>query len=538
MEGKKWKSYDEVENGLKKEWEEFKKKWLDDNYLLKVDNFDKAETYFEALPKDVAELTTGKMGNIHIGRYFSKKTDLKKPDASKTPIGEIKQKIEKINLCIKNQCSDLDQEDFSAWPFLLKLIVNINYSKAADGKGKFDYFFWYTKTEIEKLYKKYIGGEETDFVKQNNEILKKMKGIFFPEKETLELKDALILSQMLSIIARSPDIEEISEESPNVIFYGPPGTGKTYAVKNIIDFVCQGDSSRYVWTQFHPNFSYEDFIDGIKPVGIEGNGNVKLELVNGVFKDLCIRAKNDPNNEYYFIADEINRANLSAVFGETLSKLEADYRDKLDGTQDNLIKTQYSSIETKLVGRSITKKVEGKDVKYVDATGEEVVYAYDEKNGARFGIPKNVRFIGMMNDVDKSIDAFDLALRRRFKWIRKECDSSVIEKLLEDCLFDAGRYAKDCERLNKFISSSSKNGLGLGESYQFGHSFFLHIREFVKKEQTEDYMKSCKKKLFNKYLSPTLKEYLRSFKEEKDIEGGKGYLNQAMNIFIGNDNVM
>ncbi len=73
-------------------------------------------------------------------------------------------------------------------------------------------------------------------------------------------------------------------DSPNVIFYGPPGTGKTYTVKNNLEFVCQGDQTRYKILQFHPSFTYEDFIEGIKPKGVV-NGNIKFELVNGIFKN-------------------------------------------------------------------------------------------------------------------------------------------------------------------------------------------------------------------------------------------------------------
>ncbi|WP_435933215.1 AAA family ATPase [Moraxella bovoculi] len=90
-----------------------------------------------------------------------------------------------------------------------------------------------------------------------------------------------------------------------------------------MEYLCGSNSSRYEYVQFHPSFTYKDFIDGIKPNGIDDKGGVKLELVNGIFKKFFIRAKKDPDNNYYFIVDEINRANLSAVFDETLSLLES-----------------------------------------------------------------------------------------------------------------------------------------------------------------------------------------------------------------------
>lgn len=406
--------------------------------------------------------------------------------------------------------------------------------------------FFYQDDAVECLMRMFFDDDswgKTSFFKRSNAVMEAVVKILGLKSEDMEDEERHLVSDFLWKLAKIGD--DTSEECPNVIYYGAPGTGKTYLVKEMIEFLCQGNSDRYVWTQFHPNYSYEDFIDGIKPTGID-KGNVKLELVNGVFKDLCIRAKRDPDHEYYFVADEINRANLSAVFGETLSKLEADYRDKLDGTQDNLIKTQYSSIESKLIGHSIKETIEDKTIKYTDETGKEVVYAYDKENGARFGIPKNIRFVGMMNDVDKSIDAFDLALRRRFKWIRKDCDYNVIRDLLGDKIEDEylDEYCKSCARLNYFISGTkpqksqgvveqdvkiSIEPLNLGVSYEFGHSNFLKIRSICKRDTITDTQKTI---LFDNYLLPTLKEYLRSFYPEETIESK---LRDAKNVFLETD---
>lgn len=303
-----------------------------------------------------------------------------------------------------------------------------------------------------------------------------------------------------------------TDVQPNVIFYGAPGTGKTYFVKNMIDLVCQGDTSRYEWVQFHPSYTYEDFIEGIKPTGITKNGSVKLELVNGIFKNLCIRAKKDenPEHKYYFIADEINRANLSAVFGETLSLIEADYRDDTKSEEHpNLIDTQYSQIERAIV----------------NADPKKTAIYYDEKNPGKFGIPKNVYFIGMMNDVDKSIDAFDLALRRRFKWVRKDCDTEVVRAFLNEKEIkeeSIEKYIKSIDSLNKFISDELK----LGKSFEFGHSFFMKIT-FNKDKKIE---KKHKEVLFKNYLKPTLTEYLRSlYDNEEEL---KKNLDSAKNRFV------
>lgn len=327
-----------------------------------------------------------------------------------------------------------------------------------------------------------------------------------------------------------------TEETPNVIFYGAPGTGKTFAVHNYMKKKSYQEwngkkeknaDGYYKLVQFHPSFTYEDFIEGLKPTGVAKNGSAKLELVNGIFKDFCKQALQDIEKPYYFVVDEINRANLSTVFGETLSLLEPSYRDKILNKEGkeirNLIDIQYSALERKASDKS--------DL------------FYDSENKGKFGIPKNIRFIGMMNDVDKSIDAFDLALRRRFKWVRKDCNLKVVtkellndveeklkgnndNKLSEECKSSVRNFKKSCEKLNKFISAEDQ--LGLGKSYEFGHSFFLKMKDIVKDERliTQDH----KKILFDEYLCPTLKEYLRSeINSESELEKK---LKEAKNIFV------
>ena len=531
--------WNDVEDEIKNNLIEFKDKWLDDKYLLKEKAFAEIKNYYKDLPNSIEKIPIGSAGlkGLQIGFYFGNDNTLTDETIKNKFETVCAAKRNVLNSCLNAGTSaDLSKtNDFSAWAFLMKLLVCVNYKKAIDkpdNNNRYGYFFYYKKAEITKMYKHFVNGDENDFVKQNAAIFKKGCQILSRANVTTkpnpegDLKDALKLSIALVYLFKAPAFDELSEESPNIIYYGAPGTGKTYAVKNIIDLVCQGDSNRYVWTQFHPNFSYEDFIDGIKPVGIDVNGNVKLELLNGIFKDLCIRAKKDPKHEYYFIADEVNRANLSAVFGETLSLLEASYRDDTEkDIRDNLIKTQYSKVESKLI-----------EDKVID---EKSAYEYDKEQGARFGIPKNIRFIGMMNDVDKSIDAFDLALRRRFKWIRKACEYNVIEETVKDKIGNIDKsslenYIESCRSLNSFISVN-KNGLKLGKSYEFGHSFYMKISDIVKnnkKESANKITEENKKTLFDNYLSPTLKEYLRSSCSEEEIEGKDGKLQKAKDAFV------
>lgn len=294
------------------------------------------------------------------------------------------------------------------------------------------------------------------------------------------------------------------DDNKNIILYGAPGTGKTYEVKKFLE-VNNIEEECFTFIQFHPNYTYEDFIDGLRPCGVTESGQIKFDLINGVFKDFCIKANAAREKEFYFIVDEINRANLNSVLGETLSILETQYRHK-KGEKNNLIETANSKLASCLTNNDKHYMVESKKV--------------------LFGIPDNIYFIGMMNDVDKSIDSFDLALRRRFRWLNFTCDYNVISdhvfyyllekeknkidnekiKAIESKTYN---YVENCKHLNNYIVQE----LGLGTSYQFGHSFFLKISNIKLRWD------SAISKLFNEYLEPTLKEYIRTFcTEESEIE--------------------
>lgn len=326
---------------------------------------------------------------------------------------------------------------------------------------------------------------------------------------------------------------------PNVIYHGAPGTGKTYTTLQTVKLLCAGNGSEYKYCQFHPSYSYQDFIEGIKPMGIVG-GNVNLEVVNGIFKQFCIyvKEKNETfyegfknNNKgnapkiddyphYYFIVDEINRGDLSRIFGETFSLLEPDYRDKdfskpKDGYKNNehLIVTPLSNVIEK------TSNKEGLAYKIIGGK----VY---------FGIPFNIHFIGLMNDVDKSIDTFDLALRRRFKWITKKCDYDVIQDSLLDKISnkdEVADYKKSCEALNEFITKPE--GLGLSKNYQLGQSYFMKIVNMLS-SKSKTITETVRKSVFENYIETTLREYAREVCDENEIDDKINGAKKAFGIDI------
>jgi len=400
----------------------------------------------------------------------------------------------------------VEEATYSAKQILMKMCVLENIDS---------FLSIYSKDVLESLYDEFIEGEASGDLDKSYQLL-----IVCKELLDINPDDKIEYSMLAWFLWKYSTAKAIADEdNPNVIMYGPPGTGKTYTVKKSLQMVCQGDSTRYELLQFHPSFTYEDFIEGIKPKGVSKDGNIRFELVNGIFKNFCIKAKNNPGKSFYFVVDEINRANLSSVFGETLSLLEKDYRHDGKNTQ-NLIRTQYSTLIEDLIEE---------DNKY-----ETLAYTID--NGeVKFGVPENVFFIGMMNDVDKSIDAFDLALRRRFKWIRKDCDYEVIEEETrfkrKDDFSNIGQYIKACKALNEFISGiNDKNeqvreSLALGKSYEFGHSFFMKMSDIAKRKEIS---KHNIETLFNLYLRPTLKEYLRAIFAESELDGK---LDEALSQF-------
>lgn len=319
------------------------------------------------------------------------------------------------------------------------------------------------------------------FIKENYEPLKsleidwdKFKNSLDSSSKELFDKNSGIYRQVGKIVGAFYGLTQ--NDSKNIIYYGAPGTGKTKFVKDRLD-ILDPNRDRTEWVQFHSGFEYEDFIDGIKPIGIQ-NGNLNLALTNGVFKEFCLKAAQNEKENFFFIVDEINRADIAAVFGETLSLLEENYR------------------------------------------GENIKTKNFPLGNQEFFIPVNIYFIGMMNDVDKSIDCFDLALRRRFTWVLMECDYEVIENTTDKA------YKAKCKNLNQYITGKTyelngkqeQDGLNLGRAYEIGHSYFLKNAKMSEQE------------IWDRHIEPILREYIRTQFSDGEVEKK---LETAKKIFVG-----
>lgn len=218
----------------------------------------------------------------------------------------------------------------------------------------------------------------------------------------------------------------VLKKKKNIILQGAPGVGKTFAAKRLAySIMGEKDDDRIEFVQFHQNYSYEDFMMGYKPVE-DG-----FELKYGIFYRFCQKAANHPDKDYFFIIDEINRGNMSKIFGELLMLIEADYRDT------------------------------------------KATLAY---NGLSFSVPKRLHIIGMMNTADRSLAMIDYALRRRFSFFDMEpgFDSEGFIKYQEGFANDTFNTLIDrIKELNQEIAKDKS----LGKGFCIGHSYFCNTDE-------------------------------------------------------------
>ncbi|HAJ73449.1 MAG TPA: GTPase [Lachnospiraceae bacterium] len=292
----------------------------------------------------------------------------------------------------------------------------------------------------------------TDYVEKLNALFKSEIQDDNEEPAEVDLKpyDAdMFLEEVFMDKAKYDSLVALVKKKKNVILQGAPGVGKTFAAKRLAySIMGVKDPSRVMMVQFHQSYSYEDFIMGFRPTQEGG-----FELKRGAFYDFCKSAEIDSEDTpYFFIIDEINRGNLSKIFGELFMLIESDKR----------------GIELKLL------------------------YA-DEK----FSVPKNVYIIGMMNTADRSLAMMDYALRRRFAFFEMEpgFNTKGFRQYQEG--LESEKFNKLIERVEA-LNVEIANDESLGEGFCIGHSYFCELKEASDQTLTG---------IVEFELAPLLKEY-------------------------------
>ena len=410
-------------------------------------------------------------------------------------LGDLKQYSSKD--AIKAKMSDNDSA-LAAWQFANEIKVgDVVYAKKDErkviGRGtvESDYIFDADRDEYKHIRKvnwthkgEWEDPGESDLktltdITADTDYVQKLEALFIDDNfveigEEIREKEVEydpytevdFLSEVFMDAERYRTLVNLLKTKKNIILQGAPGVGKTFVAKRLaFSIMGQKDTSRVMMVQFHQSYSYEDFVMGFRP------SKDGFELTFGPFYQFCKEAQNDDKRDYFFIIDEINRGNVSKIFGELLMLIEKEKR------------------------------------------GEKLHLLYSNEP---FSVPENVYIIGTMNTADRSLAIIDYALRRRFAFFELEpaFDSEGFKTIIQQAnnpKFNA--LVEQIKSLNEFIS----NDESLGSGFRIGHSYLC-----TNGEVTDEWLKV----VVEYELLPLLDEYW--FDEPSKIEQWKKKLKEAL----------